>query len=60
MLGEAASLNIDDWRNRNAWLDAKMPIPTSYSVTFVMGKGTRLVPIFFPGECIKAIDLRFQ
>lgn len=59
---EAARLQLTDWTDRASWIpeevdDEAADLLKRYSVTFVMGKGDGLVPVFFPNNAIQALNI---
>ena len=60
---EAARLLVTDWVQHHEWVEGvKLTVSHKallrcYSVAFVMGKGDSLLPVFFPANCIAALDM---
>ena len=60
---EAARLLVADWYERGEWIrgarltSKHKELLKMYSVAFVMGKGDKLLPVFFPVKCEEALGL---
>ena len=60
---EAARLLVRDWRERHSWIDKSrlteedLALLKKYSVAFVMGKGSQLLPVFFPSMCEEVLEM---
>lgn len=60
---EPARLLINDFQERGEWIEKEKLNPndrdmlTKYSITFLMGKGTSLVPLLIPKDCERAMGI---
>ena len=58
---EPARMLIDDFKERDSWIDTTKlssddaTVVAKYSITYLMGKGEKLVPVLIPKDCEKAM-----
>lgn len=62
--GEPARLQLLDWEERDSWISKKSTLAhghkelvKKYVITYVMGKGTSLVPVICPKSCVTALEI---
>ena len=54
---EPARLQLKDFKERHEWITPGMSkeLTSKYAITYLMGKGDKLVPVLLPRECEKAM-----
>lgn len=60
---ELAKMLIKDFEEKDTWInkenleEADKELTRKYSLAYVMGKGSKLVPILIPNDCLSAVNI---
>ena len=56
---ERARMQLKDFNERHSWISQGMSkeLTAKYAITFIVGKGNKLVPVLLPLECEKAMAM---